>query len=48
MPGKKLSPPPTFSLMQIRERVVCLVLDVSENMAKVITKDHKEKFIFDA
>ncbi|XP_018411401.1 PREDICTED: epithelial chloride channel protein-like [Nanorana parkeri] len=32
--GTELPSPPSFSLMQIRERVVCLVLDVSENMAK--------------
>ncbi|XP_075038541.1 calcium-activated chloride channel regulator 2-like isoform X3 [Mixophyes fleayi] len=32
----ELPPPPSFSLLQSRTRVVCLVLDVSDNMAAVI------------
>ncbi|XP_073427614.1 calcium-activated chloride channel regulator 3A-1-like isoform X1 [Dendrobates tinctorius] len=32
MPGTELPPPPAFLLLQSRARVVCLVLDVSDNM----------------
>ncbi|XP_068095977.1 calcium-activated chloride channel regulator 3A-1-like [Hyperolius riggenbachi] len=32
--GTRLPSPPSFILMQTRERVVCLVLDVSDNMSK--------------
>lgn len=34
MSGTELPSPPSFLLKQVRERVVCLLLDVSENMAK--------------
>ncbi|XP_056384058.1 calcium-activated chloride channel regulator 1-like [Hyla sarda] len=33
MPGTNLPPPPSFLLLQSRARVICLVLDVSDNMA---------------
>ncbi|XP_021513696.1 calcium-activated chloride channel regulator 2 isoform X1 [Meriones unguiculatus] len=32
VPGVELPPPPTFSLMQAGDRVVCLVIDVSRKM----------------
>ncbi|XP_063797575.1 calcium-activated chloride channel regulator 1-like [Pseudophryne corroboree] len=32
MSGMELPPPPSFTLLQSRARVVCLVLDVSDNM----------------
>lgn len=35
MNGMELPPPPTFSLVQAGDRVVCLVLDVSSKMAEV-------------
>ncbi|XP_036687497.1 calcium-activated chloride channel regulator 2 isoform X3 [Balaenoptera musculus] len=34
MKGTELPPPPTFSLVQAGDKVVCLVLDVSSKMAK--------------
>ncbi|XP_022436626.1 calcium-activated chloride channel regulator 2 [Delphinapterus leucas] len=34
MKGTELPPPPTFSLIQAGDKVVCLVLDVSSKMAK--------------
>ncbi|KAF4021617.1 hypothetical protein G4228_013574 [Cervus hanglu yarkandensis] len=34
MSGTELPPPPTFSLVQAGDRVVCLVLDVSSKMAE--------------
>ncbi|XP_017651901.1 calcium-activated chloride channel regulator 2 isoform X2 [Nannospalax galili] len=34
MNGAELPPPPTFSLMQAGDKVVCLVLDVSSKMAE--------------
>ncbi|KAM5149072.1 calcium-activated chloride channel regulator 2-like isoform 2-T2 [Mantella aurantiaca] len=43
MSGTELPSPPSFSLMQIRERVVCLVLDVSENMAKSARLDQMRR-----
>lgn len=35
MNGTELPPPPTFSLVQAGDKVVCLVLDVSSKMAEV-------------
>ncbi|XP_076976511.1 calcium-activated chloride channel regulator 2 [Tamandua tetradactyla] len=35
MYGTELPPPPTFSLVQVGDKVVCLVLDVSNKMAEV-------------
>lgn len=38
MSGTELPPPPTFSLVQAGDRVVCLVLDVSSKMAEVTSE----------
>ncbi|XP_033081367.1 calcium-activated chloride channel regulator 2 isoform X3 [Trachypithecus francoisi] len=38
MNGTELPPPPTFSLVQAGDKVVCLVLDVSSKMAEVVEK----------
>ncbi|KAM9242804.1 calcium-activated chloride channel regulator 2 isoform 2-T2 [Dugong dugon] len=38
MNGTELPPPPTFSLLQAGDKVVCLVLDVSRKMAEVVEK----------
>lgn len=35
MSGVELPPPPTFSLMQAGDKVLCLVMDVSRKMAEV-------------
>lgn len=37
VPGVELPAPPTFSLLQAGDRVVCLVIDVSRKMAEVNT-----------
>lgn len=35
MRGVELPPPPTFSLMQAGDKVICLVMDVSKKMSEV-------------
>ncbi|XP_072276907.1 calcium-activated chloride channel regulator 2-like [Pyxicephalus adspersus] len=48
MSGTDLPSPPSFSIMQVKKRVVCLVLDVSENMAKSerLNQMHRAAAIF--